>query len=107
MNSYYRWRAHPWHGLEVGPNPPQLVHAYVEITPFDVVKYEVDKVTGYLIVDRPQRTSSVPPPYMVLSPGPIVGSGSTPWSPKQPGPMAIHWISLLSASDPSPTRKSS
>lgn len=61
MNSYFRWRAHPWHGLEVGPNPPQLVHAYIEITPFDLVKYEVDKITGYLMVDRPQRTSSLPP----------------------------------------------
>ena len=35
--------------------------AYVEITPFDLVKYEIDKVTGYLRVDRPQRTSSQPP----------------------------------------------
>lgn len=60
-NPFYRWRPHPWHGLEVGPNPPKIVQAYIEITPFDLVKYEVDKVTGYLKVDRPQRTSSVPP----------------------------------------------
>lgn len=58
---FYRWRPHPWHGLEVGPNPPRLVHAYIEITPFDLVKYELDKRTGYLRVDRPQRTSSQPP----------------------------------------------
>ena len=58
---FYRWRPHPWHGLEVGPDPPRLVNAYVEITPFDAIKYEVDKITGYLRVDRPQRTSSVPP----------------------------------------------
>jgi inorganic pyrophosphatase len=58
---FYRWRPHSWHGLEVGPNPPQLVHAYIEITPFDLVKYEIDKVTGYLCADRPQRTSSQPP----------------------------------------------
>ncbi|UCF42042.1 MAG: inorganic pyrophosphatase [Gemmatimonadota bacterium] len=58
---FYRWRPHPWHGLEVGPNPPALVHAYVEISPFDLVKYEVDKETGYLRVDRPQRTSSQHP----------------------------------------------
>lgn len=61
MKPYYRWRPHPWHGLEVGPDPPGLVHAYIEITPFDFVKYEVDKETGYLKVDRPQRTSSQPP----------------------------------------------
>jgi inorganic pyrophosphatase len=57
--SFYRWRPHPWHGLEVGRRPPRLVHAYIEITPFDLVKYEVDKVTGYLRVDRPQRSSSL------------------------------------------------
>jgi inorganic pyrophosphatase len=37
------------------------VHAYIEITPFDLVKYEIDKVTGYMRVDRLQRTSSLPP----------------------------------------------
>jgi inorganic pyrophosphatase len=58
---FYSWRPHPWHGLEVGPAPPVMVHAYIEITPFDSVKYEVDKVTGYLLVDRPQRTSAQPP----------------------------------------------
>ena len=60
-NAFFRWRPHPWHGLEVGKNPPQLVQAFIEITPFDLVKYEVDKVTGYIRVDRPQRTSSHPP----------------------------------------------
>jgi len=61
MKPFNRWRPHPWHGLSVGPDPPKMVHAYIEITPFDFVKYEVDKATGYLIVDRPQRTSSQPP----------------------------------------------
>lgn len=60
-NPFYRWRPHPWHGLEVGPDPPRIVHAFIEITPFDQVKYEADKTTGYLRVDRPQRTSSLPP----------------------------------------------
>ena len=55
---FYRWRPHPWHGLEVGPGPPRHVHAYIETGPFDLVKYEVDKETGYLRVDRPHRTSS-------------------------------------------------
>jgi inorganic pyrophosphatase len=58
---FYRWRPHPWHGLEVGPAPPRLVSAYIEITPFDPIKYELDKVTGYLRVDRPQRSSALPP----------------------------------------------
>jgi len=58
---FFRWRPHPWHGLEVGPEPPALVHAYIEITPFDLVKYELDKETGYLRVDRPQRSTSQVP----------------------------------------------
>ena len=60
-NPFFRWRPHPWHGLPVGPQPPHIVHAYIEITPFDLVKYEVEKTTGYLRVDRPQRSSSQPP----------------------------------------------
>ena len=61
MASYFRWRPHPWHGLSVGPEAPRVVHAYIELTPFDSVKYEIDKETGYLRVDRPQRYSSQPP----------------------------------------------
>ena len=41
--------------------PPKIVHAYIESTPFNHIKYEVDKQTGYLRVDRPHRTSSLPP----------------------------------------------
>ena len=58
---FYRYRPHPWHGLAVGPEPPRRINAFIEITPFDLVKYEVDKETGYLWVDRPQRSSSLPP----------------------------------------------
>lgn len=58
---FYRWRPHPWHGLTAGDDAPRVVHAYIEMTPFDAVKYEIDKETGYLRVDRPQRTSSLPP----------------------------------------------
>ena len=56
-----RHRPHPWHGLDVGPEPPEVLNAYIEITPFDLMKYEVDKVSGYLRVDRPQRSSAQPP----------------------------------------------
>jgi inorganic pyrophosphatase len=59
--SFYRWRPHPWHGLEAGPKSPQVVTAYIEITPFDTIKYEIDKATGYLRVDRPQRGAATPP----------------------------------------------
>lgn len=55
------FRPHPWHGLEIGRNPPEAINAYIEITPFDTMKYEVDKVSGYLRVDRPQRSSAQHP----------------------------------------------
>lgn len=61
MSEFTQWRPHPWHGLAPGPSAPGIVNAYVEITPFDLIKYEVDKPTGYLKVDRPQLTSSSPP----------------------------------------------
>lgn len=59
--TFSQWRPHPWHGLSAGPSPPSIVSVFVEITPFDLVKYEVDKASGYLRVDRAQRTSSLPP----------------------------------------------
>jgi inorganic pyrophosphatase len=58
---YWRYRPHPWHGLSAGPDPPRCVNAYIEITPFDLMKYEMDKATGYLRVDRPQLGASLPP----------------------------------------------
>jgi inorganic pyrophosphatase len=45
----------------VGEKIPQIVNAYIEITPFDTMKYEIDKATGYLRLDRPQRGSAQPP----------------------------------------------
>jgi inorganic pyrophosphatase len=75
---YFQWRPHPWHGLSIGPEPPATVTAYIEITPFDSVKYEVDKLTGYLCIDRPQLTSSTPPTLYGFIPrtfcGPRVGA---------------------------------
>jgi inorganic pyrophosphatase len=55
------FRPHPWHGLDSGPAPPDVLNAYIEITPFDLMKYEVDKASGYLRVDRPQRSSAQHP----------------------------------------------
>jgi len=79
---FYRWRPHPWHGLTIGPNPPSVVTAYIEITPFDLVKYEVDKASGYLKVDRPQRTSSQPPTLYGFIPRTYCGNRLSKLSPK-------------------------
>ena len=54
-------KAHPWHGIEIGENAPGEVTVFVEIVPSDTVKYEVDKETGYLKIDRPQQYSNVVP----------------------------------------------
>jgi len=55
------FQAHPWHGLTPGKDVPEMVNAYIEIVPTDAVKYELDKQSGHLHVDRPQRFSSMCP----------------------------------------------
>jgi inorganic pyrophosphatase len=55
------FQAHPWHGVAAGDEAPEIVNAYVEIVPTDVVKYELDKNSGHLHIDRPQRFSSMCP----------------------------------------------
>jgi len=54
------FQAHPWHGIAPG-DPEGTVNAYIEIVPSGVVKYELDKPSGHLRVDRPQRYSSLTP----------------------------------------------
>lgn len=54
-------KAHPWHGIEIGDNAPSEVTVFIEIVPRDTVKYEIDKETGYLKIDRPQQYSNVVP----------------------------------------------
>jgi inorganic pyrophosphatase len=53
--------AHPWHGVALGEQAPTVVTCYIEIVPTDTVKYELDKATGILKVDRPQKFSNVAP----------------------------------------------
>lgn len=54
-------KAHPWHGIAIGDQAPEEVTVFIEIVPRDTVKYEVDKETGYLKIDRPQQYSNVVP----------------------------------------------
>ena len=76
------FRPHPWHGLEAGSAPPEILNVFIEITPFDLVKYEVDKVSGYLHVDRPQRSSSAPPALYGFVPQTYCGARVCRLSPK-------------------------
>ena len=57
MNKHM-YRAHPWHGVPIGEKAPHEVNVYIEIVPTDTVKYEADKETGFLRVDRPQKFSN-------------------------------------------------
>jgi inorganic pyrophosphatase len=56
--------AHPWHGVSAGPLAPAIVTCFIELVPTDTVKYEIDKATGLLKLDRPQKYSNLcPMPY--------------------------------------------
>jgi len=52
---------HAWHGVSPGEKSPETVFSYIEIVPGDTVKYELDKHSGLLCIDRPQQFSSNPP----------------------------------------------
>ena len=54
-------KAHPWHGVDIGEDAPNEVTVFIEIVPGDTVKYEIDKPSGYLKIDRPQQYSNVVP----------------------------------------------
>ena len=58
---YMQYKAHPWHGISAGEQCPQIVTAFIEIVPTDTVKYEIDKASGWLKVDRPQKFSNIVP----------------------------------------------
>ncbi len=67
------FQAHPWHGVSPGEDAPALVNAYIEIVPTDAVKYELDKASGHLRVDRPQRFSSMCPALYGFIPQTLCG----------------------------------
>ena len=54
-------KAHPWHGVSPGDKAPEILTAYIEIVPTDTIKYEIDKISGLLKVDRPQKFSNICP----------------------------------------------
>lgn len=54
-------KAHPWHGISPGEECPERVTCFIEIVPGDTIKYEVDKASGYLKIDRPQLYSNAAP----------------------------------------------
>lgn len=55
------FKAHPWHGISASKNAPNTVNVFIEIVPLNTIKYEIDKETGHLMVDRPQKFSNIIP----------------------------------------------
>src|SRR6478736_934526 len=55
------YKAHPWHGIPIGDKAPEIVTTFIEIVPSDTIKYEIDKESGYLKIDRPQKYSNIIP----------------------------------------------
>jgi inorganic pyrophosphatase len=79
------FRAHPWHGISIGKDAPDVITTYVEILPTDTVKYEVDKTTGLLCIDRPQRFSNVCPEVYGLIPQTFCGERVAEFCRKKTG----------------------
>jgi inorganic pyrophosphatase len=44
--------SHPWHGISFGESAPRLVNAVIEIPQGSRAKYEIDKESGLLRLDR-------------------------------------------------------
>ena len=64
-NPVFQFRPHPWHGLEVGPEPPNVLNAYIEITPYDLMTYEVEIIVrcrvigGLQMIDRGEADDKI------------------------------------------------
>jgi inorganic pyrophosphatase len=43
---------HPWHGAHYGEKLPEIVNGLIEISQGSKAKYEIDKQTGLLLLDR-------------------------------------------------------
>lgn len=43
---------HPWHEVEIGTNPPEIINSIIEIPKGSRAKYEIDKESGLIKLDR-------------------------------------------------------
>lgn len=77
------FKPHPWHGIAPGKNTPETVTAYIEIVPMDTIKYEIDKVTGYRKVDRPQKFSNIVPALYGFIPQTYCGESVAEYATKK------------------------
>lgn len=82
--------AHPWHGVSIGSGAPKLVSAFIEIVPTDVMKYEIDKDSGLLRVDRPNKLSSQCPTLYGFLPQTLCDARVAALCESQTGRRGIH-----------------
>ena len=64
---------------------PSEVTVFIEIVPSDTVKYEADKETGYLKIDRPQQYSNVVPANYGFIPQTYCGERMAAARPRKSG----------------------
>ena len=74
------YKPHPWHGVSPGDHVPDELQCFIETVPTDTLKYEIDKVSGYLKVDRPQKYSNTCPALYGFVPQTYCGEGVAAFS---------------------------
>lgn len=79
------FQSHPWHGLSAGSQAPAVCTVYIELVPSDTVKYEIDKRSGFLKLDRPQRYSSLSPEPYGFIPRTLCGDSVAAFAAKEAG----------------------
>jgi inorganic pyrophosphatase len=83
------YQLHPWHGIAIHPQSPEMVNAFIEIVPTDHVKYEIDKHSGFLKVDRPQKFSNIVPALYGFIPQSYCGQQTAAFCMQQTGKKGI------------------
>ncbi|HEY0161497.1 MAG TPA: inorganic pyrophosphatase [Edaphobacter sp.] len=79
------YKSHPWHGISPGDKLPEELNAFIEVVPTDTMKYEVDKTSGYLRIDRPQKYSNVCPSLYGFVPQTYCGDSVAAFSAEKTG----------------------
>tara|TARA_B100001540_G_scaffold314830_1_gene340618 strand:+ start:764 stop:1375 length:612 start_codon:yes stop_codon:yes gene_type:complete len=85
MSDKLIFKPHPWHGVPVGKGAPGILTAFIEMVPTDTCKYEIDKHTGYLKIDRPQKFSNIIPALYGFIPQTYCGKKTAEFSGKKSG----------------------
>lgn len=83
--AHSQFKAHPWHGISPGEQAPEVVTTFIEIVPGDTVKYEIDKTSGWLKVDRPQKFSNIVPALYGFIPQTYCGDSIATFAAQQSG----------------------